>query len=276
VSLAPTGNAGEGPGDDCAVVDEGGEMLRLLKTDALVEGVHFLRNADPKAVGWKAVARVISDFAAMGGTGEHFLVTLALPGTMEITWIEDFYRGMGDCLALYGGRLAGGETCRVPEGSAAVISIAATGSVARGNAVMRSGGKPGDAIWVTGRLGGSLVGKHLSFFPRVEEGRWIAANLRPTAMMDLSDGLAMDLPRLAKSSGCGFRLMREAIPISEGCLLDQALCDGEDFELLFTAPPDVDVIGWREMFPGLELTRIGELVPEGQGDSLAGGWDHFG
>ena len=141
---------------------------------------------------------------------------------------------------------------------------------------MRSGGKPGDAIWVTGRLGGSLVGKHLSFFPRVEEGRWIAANLRPTAMMDLSDGLAMDLPRLAKSSGCGFRLMREAIPISEGCLLDQALGDGEDFELLFTAPPDVDVIGWREMFPGLELTRIGDLVPEGQGDSLAGGWDHFG
>jgi thiamine-monophosphate kinase len=276
VSLAPTGNAGEGPGDDCAVVDEGGEMLRLLKTDALVEGVHFLRNADPKAVGWKAVARVISDFAAMGGTGEHFLVTLALPGTMEITWIEDFYRGMGECLALYGGRLAGGETCRVTVRSAAVISIAATGSVARGNAVMRSGGKPGDAIWVTGRLGGSLVGKHLSFFPRVEEGRWIAANLRPTAMMDLSDGLAMDLPRLAKSSGCGFRLMREAIPISEGCSLDQALGDGEDFELLFTAPPDVDVIGWREMFPGLELTRIGELVPEGQGDSLAGGWDHFG
>jgi thiamine-monophosphate kinase len=276
VCLAPTGNAGEGPGDDCAVVDEGGEMLRLLKTDALVEGVHFLRNADPKAVGWKAVARVISDFAAMGGTGEHFLVTLALPGTMEITWIEDFYRGMGDCLALYGGRLAGGETCRVPEGSAAVISIAATGSVARGNAVMRSGGKPGDAIWVTGRLGGSLVGKHLSFFPRVEEGRWIAANLGPTAMMDLSDGLAMDLPRLAKSSGCGFRLMREAIPISEDCSLDQALGDGEDFELLFTAPPDVDVIGWREMFPGLELTRIGDLVPEGQGDSLAGGWDHFG
>jgi len=276
VSLAPTGNAGEGPGDDCAVVDEGGEMLRLLKTDALVEGVHFLRNADPKAVGWKAVARVISDFAAMGGTGEHFLVTLALPGTMEIAWIEDFYRGMGECLALYGGRLAGGETCRVPEGSAAVISIAATGSVARGNAVMRSGGKPGDAIWVTGRLGGSLVVKHLSFFPRVEEGRWIAANLRPTAMMDLSDGLAMDLPRLAKSSGCGFRLMQEAIPISEGCSLDQALGDGEDFELLFTAPPDVDVIGWREMFPGLELTRIGELMPEGQGDSLAGGWDHFG
>lgn len=276
ILLAPTGEAGEGPGDDCAVVDEGGERLRLLKTDALVEGVHFMMDADPRAVGWKAVARVISDFAAMGGTGEHFLVTLALPGTMEVAWIEDFYRGMGECLARYGARLAGGETCRVPEGSAAVISVAATGSVARGKAVMRSGGKPGDGIWVTGRLGGSLAGKHLTFSPRVEEARWIAENLRHTAMMDLSDGLAKDLPRLAKSSGCGFQLQREGIPVSEGCSLVQALGDGEDFELLFTAPPDADVGGWREIFPDLELTRIGELVPEGQGESLAGGWDHFG
>ena len=275
VALAPTGEAGEGPGDDCAVVDEGGEMLRLLKTDALVEGVHFLREADARAVGWKAVARVISDFAAMGGVGERFLVTLALPGTMEIAWIEDFYRGMGDCLAKYGAYLAGGETSRVPEGSAAVISVAATGSVARGMAVMRSGGKPGDGIWVTGRLGGSLAGKHLTFSPRVEEGRWIAENLRPTAMMDLSDGLAKDLPRLAKASGCGFRLERGAVPCSEGCDVVRALGDGEDFELLFTCPPDVDVSGWGKMFPGLELTRIGGLVPESQGESLAGGWDHF-
>ncbi len=276
VALAPAGEAGEGPGDDCAVVDEGGEMLMLLKTDALVEGVHFLREADARAVGWKAVARVMSDFAAMGGVGDRFLVTLALPGTMEIAWIEDFYRGMGDCLARYGARLVGGETCRVPEGSAAVISVAATGSVARGMAVLRSGGRPGDGIWVTGRLGGSLAGKHLTFSPRVEEGSWIAWKLRPTAMMDLSDGLAKDLPRLAKSSGCGFRLERAAVPISEGSSLDQALGDGEDFELLFTAPPGVVTDLWREMFPGLELTRIGELVPESEGECLEGGWDHFG
>jgi thiamine-monophosphate kinase len=275
VSLAPTGDAGEGPGDDCAVVDEGGEMLRLLKTDALVEGVHFLRDADPKAVGWKAVARVMSDFAAMGGVGDRFLVTLALPGSMEIAWIENFYLGMGECLGRYGARLAGGETCRVPEGSAAVISVAATGSMERGTAVMRSGGRPGDGIWVTGRLGGSLAGKHLTFLPRVAEGAWIAWNLQPTAMMDLSDGLAKDLPRLAKSSGCGFRLDRAAIPCSEGCGVERALTDGEDFELLFTAPPDTVTDGWRKMFPGLELTRIGELVAEGEGERLEGGWDHF-
>lgn len=276
VRLAPGLGGSDGPGDDCAVVDEGGEMLRLLKTDALVEGVHFLKSADPEAVGWKAVARVISDFAAMGGIGDRFLVTIALPGTMEIAWIEGFYRGMGVCLAQYGGRLAGGETSRVPEGSAAVISVAATGSVARGMAVMRSGGRAGDGIWVTGRLGGSSAGKHLSFSPRVEEGAWIARNLRPTAMMDLSDGLAKDLPRLARASGCGFRLDRAAIPMAAGCSLEQALGDGEDFELLFTASLDVDAGGWRKIFPGLELTRIGVLVPAGEGESLAGGWDHYG
>lgn len=276
VGLAPTGVAGEGPGDDCAVVDEGGEMLRLLKTDALVEDVHFIRDADPRQVGWKAVARVISDFAAMGGVGDRFLVTLALPGSMEIAWIEDFYRGMGECLERFGARLVGGETCRVPEGSAAVISVAATGSVARGKVVMRSGGRPGDGIWVTGRLGGSLAGKHLTFLPRVIEGSWIAWNLRPTAMMDLSDGLAKDLPRLAQSSGCGFRIDREAVPCTEGCDLDQALTDGEDFELLFTAPADVVIDGWEKMFPNLKLTRIGELVSDGEGENLEGGWDHFG
>jgi thiamine-monophosphate kinase len=276
VSLVPTGRAGEGPGDDCAVVDEGGEMLVLLKTDALVEGVHFLRSAEPEAVGWKAVARVLSDFAAMGGVGQRFLVTVALPETMQVAWIEGFYRGMGKCLARYGAVLSGGETSRVPDGSAAVISVAATGSVERGCVVTRFGGRPGDGIWVTGRLGGSLAGKHLSFSPRVVEGRWIAKNLLPTAMMDLSDGLAKDLPRLAMASGCGFRIERAAIPISEACSLDQALGDGEDFELLFTAPAEGDASAWREAFPELELTRIGELLPQGEGECLVGGWDHFG
>lgn len=276
VALVPTGEAAAGPGDDCAVVDEGGKRLRLLKTDALVEGVHFLADADPRAVGWKAVARVVSDFAAMGGVGEDFLVTLALPGTMEIGWIENFYMGMGDCMEAHGGRLAGGETCRVPEGSAAVISVAASGSVERGEAVMRSGGRPGDELWVTGRLGGSLAGKHLSFAPRAEEGRWIAGHFHPTAMMDLSDGLGKDLPRLAKASGCGFRLVRESIPCSEGCAVGQAIGDGEDFELLFSAPPGIDIAAWKARFPELELTRIGKLTDPGEGETLEGGWDHFG
>ncbi len=277
VELVPTGLNQEGPGDDCAVVDDGGEDLVLLKTDALVEGVHFVREADSLKVGWKAVARVVSDFAAMGGYPERFLVTLALPGSISLEWVENFYRGMGMCFERYGAVLVGGETCRVPNGSAAVISVAATGRVERGSLVMRSGGNVGDAIWVTGELGGSLAGKHLDFTPRLDQARWLVEHFKPTAMMDLSDGVARDLPRLAKASSCGFQLDQAAIPLSENCDVRQALQDGEDFELLFTLP---EVRGledeWQQKFPELKLTKIGSLVEKGAGDSLAGGWDHFG
>jgi thiamine-monophosphate kinase len=277
VELVPTGQAAEGPGDDCAVVDDGGVDLVLLKTDALVEGVHFVRDTDAKRVGWKAVARVVSDFAAMGGTPERFLVTLALPGSMSLEWVENFYRGMATCFERYSAVLAGGETCRVPQGSAAVISIAATGRVERGNVVMRSGGNVGDAIWVTGVLGGSLAGKHLDFTPRLNQARWLVKHFKPTAMMDLSDGIARDLPRLAKASYCGFQLELSTVPLSEGCDVKQALEDGEDFELLFTHPESAALENeWQQKFPELMLTKIGRLVKTGEGDELKGGWDHFG
>jgi thiamine-monophosphate kinase len=276
VGLVPVCVGAEGPGDDCAVADLGGERLALLKADAMVGGIHFENGADAHAVGWKAVARVVSDFAAMGGVAERFLVTIALPGTMEVSWIEGVYEGIGKCLDRFGAKLAGGETCRVPEGSAAMISVAATGSVERGKVVFRSGGKAGDTLWVTGQLGGSLGGKHLSFSPRVEEAQWLVDHFGVTAMMDISDGLAKDLPRLAQASGCGFRLDRSALPLTGGCTVGQALCDGEDFELLLAAPAGAVADGWFERFPGLGLTRIGELVPVGEGDALEGGWDHFG
>ncbi|MFK7849968.1 MAG: thiamine-monophosphate kinase [Akkermansiaceae bacterium] len=276
VALVPTGERLAGPGDDCAVIDNGGERLLLLKTDALVEGVHYCSEAEADRVGWKAVARVVSDFAAMGGVPEQFLVTIAVPGSMALEWIENFYRGMGRCLREFDAVLAGGETCRVPEGSAAVMSISATGSVERGKLVTRSGGELGDEIWVTGRLGGSLKGKHLDFSPRVRESSWLVKNYRPTAMMDLSDGIASDLPRLAAACGCGYEIDERRLPISPGCLIQEALCDGEDFELLFTIPNGETMISaWKEEFPELELTRIGRLVEVGEGDDLQGGWDHF-
>ena len=173
--------------------------------------------------------------------------------------------------------LAGGETCRVPEGSAAVISIAATGKVARANLITRSGGKPGDELWVTGELGGSLNGKHLTFSPRIAEARWLAENFKPSAMMDLSDGIARDLPRLGKASGCGYEIERPAIPTIEGCDVDQALGDGEDFELIFAITDSVGIVeAWAKRFAGLRLTKIGRLVTAGEGEELRGGWDHFG
>lgn len=273
--------AAEGPGDDCAVVDPGphSPTLLLLKTDALAGGVHFLLDAGPEAVGWKAVARVVSDFAAMGGKPERFLITVALPVETEIRWVEQLYQGIGRCLRAFGAVLAGGETSRVPQGSAPVISVAATGSVAREHLVLRSTGRPGDLLLVTGTLGGSLRGKHLHFTPRIREAGWLASRNALTAMMDLSDGLAKDLPRLAAASGCGFRLDTASLPLTDGCAIADALNDGEDFELLIAVRPEsVETLltDWPAAFPDLPLTVIGALLPAGEGDHLTGGWDHFG
>jgi thiamine-monophosphate kinase len=270
-----------GPGDDCAVIDLGrGRPLQLLKTDAMVEGVHFTSDAPARKIGWKAAARVLSDFAAMGGTPDRFLITIALPRHWPVARIEGIYRGFGDCLSHHGGVLAGGETTRVPEGSAAVISIAATGKVTRKHVVLRSGGEPGDLVLVTGRLGGSLAGKHLNFKPRLEEAAWLVRHLKPSAMMDLSDGVAKDLPRLAKASGCGFALDENAVPRTRGCTVQQALGDGEDFELLFTLRSrrwtQAAEAAWRGAFPKLPLTVIGFLTESASSPKLRGGWDHFG
>ena len=263
-----------GPGDDCAVVDLGRGPLRLLKTDALVEGVHFLPETPAEKVGWKSVARVLSDFAAMGGAPEHVLVTVAVDAGRPLAWMDGLYRGIRKCLSRHGGVLAGGETCRLPTG--AVISVAGEGRVGRRELVLRSGGKPGDLLLVTGRLGGSIAGKHLSFTPRLAEAAWLVRELRPSAMMDLSDGLAKDLPRLAEASGCGFELGE--LPTNPGCTREQALADGEDYELLLSVSPRrwrAASAAWSAAFPRLPLTVIGRLREAGIAPQLAGGWDHF-
>jgi thiamine-monophosphate kinase len=281
IVLAPrSDDPSAGPGDDCAVIDHDplSPTLLLLKTDALVSSIHFLPDAPPRAVGWKAAARVISDFAAMGGHPEHVLITLALPPETPVIWVEDLYRGIGDCLLKYGGTLAGGETSSVPTGSAAVISIAATGRVRRECLVLRSTAKPGDLLFVTGTLGGSISGKHLSFIPRIEEVSWLVSSYKPTAMMDLSDGLAKDLPRMAAASHCGLQLDESALPLTAGCTSAQALGDGEDYEILFSIDPihAADLVAaWQLKFPNLALTHIGVLVEISAGDTLSGGWEHF-
>ena len=276
VSLVPRDTEpAAGPGDDCAVIDCGQSLL-LLKTDALVENIHFLPSASARSVGWKAAARVVSDFAAMGGHPEHFLITLALPPETAVSWVEELYRGIGDCLEKFGGYLAGGETSSVPTASAAVISIAATGRVLPENLVLRSTAKPGEILFVTGRLGGSIQGKHLDFTPRLTESQWLVSHCKPTAMMDLSDGLAKDLPRLAAASRCGFLIDESSLPLSPGCTPAQALGDGEDFEILFSIEPSrIPELLTTWPFPDLPLTRIGELVETGAGQSLTGGWEHF-
>jgi thiamine-monophosphate kinase len=269
-----------GAGDDCAVV--GGprdRFWRLLKTDVVVEGVHFLAATAADRVGWKALCRAISDIAAMGGTPEHALITVALAAETPMAWLEDLYRGLRRAADRFGVSIVGGETSRSP--GPAFISVALTGRVERKHCVLRSGGQVGDALYVTGRLGGSLRGKHLDFTPRLAEAAWLATHHLPHAMMDLSDGLGADLPRLASASGCGFELDEARIPRAPGCSAAQALSDGEDFELLFAvAPSDASKLerAWKRKFPRLPLTRIGSLTAKTQRTSLPNrshGHDHF-
>lgn len=253
-----------GAGDDCALVESGKpRLLNLLKTDCLVEGIHFAKNTRPDLVGWKAVARPLSDFAAMSGLPRFALVTLIVPATKDISWVRKLYRGIEKAARKFEVAVVGGETSNIK--GPTVISISVTGFVEQSRWVGRAGGKPGDELFVTGRLGGSLRGGHLKFVPRIAESRWLTKNFRIHAMMDLSDGLGSDLPRLARASGVGFEVDEVALPRNKGCTPDQAISDGEDYELLFAISPRHGarlLKSWRKKFPRLPLTRIGKLNSE--------------
>ena len=269
-----------GPGDDCAVLrGPDKKSLTLFKTDCLIEGIHFTADTAAGRVGWKALCRVISDIAAMGGQPHEALITLALPRETKVAWVQRLYQGMKKAARRYGCGIAGGETSSVPDGAPVMISVAMLGSVEKKHLTLRSGGRPGDVICVTGRLGGSLSGRHLDFTPRLTEARWLVEHARPTAMMDLSDGLAKDLPRLADASGTGFTINPALLPCHRGCTPAQAVSDGEDYELLFALPPRrvaAAMKAWRDAFPRTPLTCIGELLANKKKRTpLTGGWEHF-
>ena len=252
-----------GPGDDCAVVsapDDG--RLLLLKTDCVVERVHFKPNDKPSSVGWKAMARTLSDFAAMAGLPQFALVTLVVSADREVRWVKEIYRGLHRAADRFGVTVVGGETSRTD--GPAIVSVTVVGNVEEDRWVSRAGGKVGDALFVTGKLGGSINSKHLNFTPRITEARWLSANFSIHAMMDLSDGLGADLPRLAAASGVGFAIEEQALPRTRGCSVDAAINDGEDYELLFAiSPDDTSALQakWRRKFSDLALTRIGVLLP---------------
>ena len=251
-----------GAGDDCAVIGGARDRIwQLLKTDCVVEGVHFSKGEKPERIGWKALCRAVSDIAAMGGVPWHALITIALGPDVKMAWLRGIYAGLRKAARRFSVSIVGGETSRSP--GPAFISVALTGIVECARCVTRGGGRAGDLLYVTGRLGGSLAGGHLDFVPRVAEARWLTGNFRIHAMMDLSDGLAADLPRLAKASGCGCEISEEKVPRNRGCTVAQALGDGEDFELLFAVRP-ADAVRleakWRAKFPRLPLTRIGVLT----------------
>ena len=268
-----------GPGDDCAVVAAPGQdRLLLLKTDCVVEGVHFRPNVKPSAVGWKAMMRTLSDFAAMSGLPQYALVTLITPAGREALWMTQLYKGLQRAAARFDVAIVGGETSATSGPLA--ISISAIGFVEEARCVRRSGGQAGDFLFVTGRLGGSGRGRHLKFVPRIDEARWLTQHFRIHAMMDLSDGLGTDLPRLAKASGVGFAIEESALPRARACSIQQAISDGEDYELLFAlSPNDGSALQkkWRKKFPRLPLTRIGGLNQQSaiSNQQLPHGYLHF-
>jgi thiamine-monophosphate kinase len=274
-----------GIGDDCAIFRARGVSEDLLiATDMLIEDTHFRRDTHrAEDVGWKALARALSDLAAMGGEPRFCLLSLALPSWAGRPWVDGFYRGFLRLAGSAGAPLIGGDLAR---SEIAMCDVVACGAAPRGRALRRDGARAGDAIYVSGALGGSALGlatgrgrawrRHLRPEPRLALGRYLL-RLGATAAMDLSDGLSLDLRRLCRASKLGAEISPP--PVFPGATSEQALHGGEDYELLFTAPPGTRV---PARFEDLPITRIGEMrkgragAVELNGAPLPPlGWDHL-
>ena len=274
-------------GDDAAVYRATTGYEQMLTCDWFLEGSHFLRDKHPAdAVGWKCLARAVSDVAAMGGVPRCFLLSLALPATHTGVWLDQFLGGLRRAARRFACVLAGGDTTRNEN---ILINVTVVGEARTGRAVLRSGARPGDALFVSGRLGEAELGlrlirnskhrpkrhdrrlqKHLYPEPRLALGRWLAEKRLPSAMMDLSDGLSSDLPRLCALSGVGARIAAGKIPLvpkpksgrsPDYDALKIGCHGGDDYELLFTVPRRK----WKHLprsFHGLPITAIGEITEE--------------
>src|SRR5579864_8945452 len=274
-----------GIGDDGAVLRPSAGRDLVLSCDASLEGVHFHPQLHPpESVGYKSLARATSDLAAMGARPTYFLLTLALPEQKTRSWLDGFAKGMARGAREFGIRLIGGDISRTER---VMISITVLGEVAPGKVLLRSGARPGDLIYVSGRLGHAQLGLEMvlrglsgnssskeflrpHFYPktRLKLGQWLARRQIASAMIDLSDGLSMDLPRLCQASGVGARILqhkiaRVKIPRSPSMQrfepLELALHGGEDYELLFTVPP-AQVSRLRGAPARTSLRLIGEIT----------------
>lgn len=292
-----------GVGDDAAVVAPGtGELV--LTTDALVEGSHFnLGTTTARDLGYKAIAVNVSDVAAMAASPRYALCALTLSPTVDAAWAMELFGGMREACDEYALWLVGGNLAR---GSAVTVAVTAVGEVAPGRARTRAGARPGDAVVVTGELGAAAAGLRLASHPprsptpddRAALARFARPTVRvgeagvlarhgATALMDISDGLALDLSRLCAASGVGARLELGTIPVAPAATAEEALGGGEDYELLATLPPAAFEAAARDVYEtfGLTLARVGvvtpalgivAVTPDGAEAPLApAGWDHF-
>ncbi len=275
-----------GIGDDAAIYRPRPSRDLVFTTDMMHEERHFLRNYPADAVGWKALARGLSDIAAMGAKPEFALLSLALGPWVRSRWVDHFYDGFLELAAQHRLALAGGDLSRAAHTS---MDVVVAGSVPRGAAFRRDGARAGDAIYVSGQLGAGIMGlhhprnraaraRHLRPEPRIALGLALRRRAIPGAMMDLSDGLSTDLHRLLVASHAAAHLDGE-LPLFPGATEHDALHGGDDYELLFTARPSVKV---PSALAGERITKVGTVV-HGQpgvihlhGEMVEPqGWDHF-
>ncbi len=291
----PHPNVRLGLGDDAALLTLAENRLLVVTSDLLTDGVDFvLDQCDPERVGRKAVAVNLSDLAAMAARPVAVIVSIALPTRGAGALARKIYAGIFELAGQFDVALAGGDT-NTWDGQL-VISITALGQASAKGALCRSGARPGDAILATGTFGGSILGHHFDFQPRVREAALLHQQYDLHAGIDVSDGLSLDLQRLANESRCGAVLALESIPVSRAACqlaalpdatqdaLQHALADGEDFELLVAAPPATADQILRDQPLDVPITRIGYFVPDPglwQRDSngllrplVAKGWQH--
>jgi thiamine-monophosphate kinase len=292
------GKAAIGIGDDCAVLDLPRGHQALVTTDFTLEDIHFRRAWHPAdSVGHRCLARGLSDIAAMGGIPRAAFLSLAFPSELPQRWVHEFLAGFLKLARRYSVTLAGGDTAQSPAGILADIIV--VGSVPTGKAILRSGAHAGDILYVSGTLGASVAtlqdlrcGKKLRpsahprhFYPdpRIALGQYLREKKLASAMIDTSDGLSTDLRHICDESGVGAIIDSAALPSAPGDdELQYALHGGEDYELLFTAPPNRRI---PRQIAGTPITRIGEITrarqiklraPDGKSHPLkSGGWQHF-
>jgi thiamine-monophosphate kinase len=279
-------------GDDAAVIRTSPDRLLIFTTDTLVERIHFhLDYFSFEEIGWKAMAANLSDIAAMGGRPKYALVTVGLPKLIQAENVLSIYKGMSKIARKHECKIIGGDTTLVPKDL--FVTIALLGEVEEKFLVTRSGAKNGDLICVTGNLGEaqaglaylrkygrnrlSLVRKHLQPYPRISEARTLVRNLKINSMIDISDGLSLELFHIAEESGLGAVILEESIPVSPKCLrlasvlnqspLSLALSSGEEYELLFTVSRK-DSAKIERMQKRLNVSVIGEMTDRTKGVRL--------
>jgi thiamine-monophosphate kinase len=288
-----------GIGDDCAVLRPKPGRDILITTDFSIEGTHFRREWHPAdSVGHRCLARGLSDIAAMGGEPQAAFLSLALPRDLPQKWVDGFLRGFLKLAKQFSVSLAGGDISESQNGVLADVMV--VGSAAKGGAILRSGARPGDLIYVTGDLGASRATlellltqgsdgvrpqqhrRHFYPQPRIEVGAFLQKKRLATSMIDLSDGLSTDLAHICEESGVGAIVDKSRIPIAPQSNVDFALHGGEDYELLFTARPGKKI---PSIIKGVKITEIGRITREkkllvadknGKIQKLKSrGWEHF-